>query len=574
MKDKCMCTIKTHVALLFAGASLAMAGDAFGQVKGGARPEGAMTISGLNNAALRKANRVQPNIKAQQGGIAGANPACPNPTHGCCTVGTVGCADEACCNTVCDIDPFCCTTAWDINCVGPNFYVPGGSALEACPPEACPPPAPCDPPNANEECETATDLGLLPVGGSVSTSGTALCAVPDCAAFTYGQGNLWLRFETTEFRQIKLSYCGSVNTNGVAWGNVWLNQGIGCPCSGFTSAGTFGQTCPDGNFEITWNNLAPGVYFYPILIDPANGAIGDYVITITSAAGVNPCEAATHECCVQGPPGCTDQACCELVCSLDAFCCDVFWDALCVDGAEANCGCVPPPVCPNPKHDCFTTGGPGCSDEECCNIVCALDPFCCDVAWDGLCVGGAAANCFVKPPVNDNCADRLAISEVCLLEFTTLGATTDGPSHAACIDIAGNGAVNQDIWYNYTASCTGNATISLCGSGYDTKLAVYSGSNCGDLTDATLLACNDDACGLQSEVTIPVTAGSVYKIRIGGFDTAIGNGVLTINNDGTPCSTPSSCDGDIAGGPGNGPDGTVDVDDLLKVINNWGPCDP
>ena len=32
-------------------------------------------------------------------------------------------------------------------------------------------------------------------------------------------------------------------------------------------------------------------------------------------------------------------------------------------------------------------GTPGCDDSECCNSVCDLDPYCCDVAWDELCAG-------------------------------------------------------------------------------------------------------------------------------------------------------------------------------------------
>lgn len=32
-------------------------------------------------------------------------------------------------------------------------------------------------------------------------------------------------------------------------------------------------------------------------------------------------------------------------------------------------------------------GTPGCDHVECCNIVCDLDPFCCDVEWDEFCAG-------------------------------------------------------------------------------------------------------------------------------------------------------------------------------------------
>ena len=38
-------------------------------------------------------------------------------------------------------------------------------------------------------------------------------------------------------------------------------------------------------------------------------------------------------------------------------------------------------------------GDPGCSDPVCQDIVCVLDAFCCDVVWDGLCAEQALANC-------------------------------------------------------------------------------------------------------------------------------------------------------------------------------------
>ena len=32
-------------------------------------------------------------------------------------------------------------------------------------------------------------------------------------------------------------------------------------------------------------------------------------------------------------------------------------------------------------------GSPGCENIECCNQVCDLDPFCCDIEWDEFCAG-------------------------------------------------------------------------------------------------------------------------------------------------------------------------------------------
>ncbi|MCI0363024.1 MAG: hypothetical protein L0Y44_14460 [Phycisphaerales bacterium] len=167
---------------------------------------------------------------------------------------------------------------------------------------------------------------------------------------------------------------------------------------------------------------------------------------------------------------------------------------------------------------------------------------------------------------NDQCADAIAIGEVCQLSYTTIGASTDGPPHSpACEDGTTGYQVNNDTWYDYTASCSGDVTVSLCGSTFNTKLAVYDGCTC-DLGDANLIGCDDNTCGLQSSITFPATEGSCYKIRIGGFTTQAGIGGLTITNTGVPCT--SSCASDLNG------DGVTNVIDLLNLIGNWGPCPP
>ena len=60
-------------------------------------------------------------------------------------------------------------------------------------------------------------------------------------------------------------------------------------------------------------------------------------------------------------------------------------DAYCEPVVENFCGnCIDP----EEGH-----GGLGCDNAECEAVVCAADPFCCDVAWDGICVGEALELC-------------------------------------------------------------------------------------------------------------------------------------------------------------------------------------
>jgi hypothetical protein len=135
-----------------------------------------------------------------------------------------------------------------------------------------------------------------------------------------------------------------------------------------------------------------------------------------------------------------------------------------------------------------------------------------------------------NPPSNDNCNQAKPIGDGEYLPFDTTLATFDGPGY--CME-------SPNIWYTYTAAYTGNVTVSLCYTDFegfndfDTRLAVYKGGNCpSSLSD--LIECNDDFCGLQSEITFAATAGSRYLIEVGGFDSMTGKGVINITSERGP----------------------------------------
>lgn len=111
--------------------------------------------------------------------------------------------------------------------------------------------------------------------------------------------------------------------------------------------------------------------------------------------------------------------------------------------------------------------------------------------------------------------------------FSTAGATTDGPDEPGACDFFSYTQIDNDVWFRYVATCTGDLTISLCGSSYDTKLAVYATGTCPTTASAT--ACNDDFCTTQSETTLSAVAGQTYLLRIGGYQGATGAGVLDIS---------------------------------------------
>lgn len=95
---------------------------------------------------------------------------------------------------------------------------------------------------------------------------------------------------------------------------------------------------------------------------------------------------------------------------------------------------------------------------------------------------------------------------------TTMGATReqDEPLHA------GNGG-GRSIWYRWTAPASGAYRFDTIGSGFDTLLAVYTGSNLGQLT---LVTANDDivtGVTTNSTVTFIATAGATYRVAIDGW---------------------------------------------------------
>ena len=198
--------------------------------------------------------------------------------------------------------------------------------------------------------------------------------------------------------------------------------------------------------------------------------------------------------------------------------------------------------------DCNGNGVPDSCEEDCNhNGIADL----CDLA-SGFSLD---ANGNYRPdecdPPNDLCSNAITVPNGST-SYSNIGAMTDGTN--VCSEIG------SDIWFKYTATCTNTLTISLCSSNFDTIISVYNGTAC---PAKSVVTCDDDSCGIAggSTVSFFTSAGQVYKIQIGGYEDAQGSGVMQIT-----CGLP--CPGDVTG------NGVVNVDDLLGIINHWGPCPP
>jgi hypothetical protein len=105
------------------------------------------------------------------------------------------------------------------------------------------------------------------------------------------------------------------------------------------------------------------------------------------------------------------------------------------------------------------------------------------------------------PPVNDTCAGAIPLQGGLNGPFSNFTAT-NGPG-GPCQSGA------KDLWFSYTASTAGTASVDTCGLAfYATSLVVY--GSCG----GSAITCNNDYCNaVYARVTFPVSAGATYYIR-------------------------------------------------------------
>ena len=143
---------------------------------------------------------------------------------------------------------------------------------------------------------------------------------------------------------------------------------------------------------------------------------------------------------------------------------------------------------------------------------------------------------------NDACTGALPIACGQTINSTTVGATVDAVATCGTTLNTAPG-----IWYTFVGNGSSN-TLTMCGSSYDTKIGVFSGT-CAALTCVTG---NDDFCGLSSQVTFNTVSGTTYFVLVTGFSTASGSFTLTRTcvapgNDNCTGAIPITCTQTITG---------------------------
>jgi hypothetical protein len=192
----------------------------------------------------------------------------------------------------------------------------------------------------------------------------------------------------------------------------------------------------------------------------------------------------------------------------------------------------------------------------------------------------------IVPPANDECtsAEFLLTNSV---NFDTTNASASPVALPAACNEGGGTTIAKDIWYVYLVPCTGNVTVSTCGTaGFDTRIAAYAA--CPQVATPAI-ACDDNTAGCTnntSSMTFSSTANALVYLRVGGATTG---GPGTLNVTCTPVAPPCPADfnddgqvngSDLAvllggwGSPGGDLDGnnTTDGADLAALLGAWGPC--
>lgn len=444
---------------------------------------------------------------------------CGDPLAGSCFEphGNPACDDAQCCQTVCKVSPTCCDNTWDIVCANIATSNCVGFCVPDCPPGSTIEFEQCES-DTNDPCYFASANPVLqPIACGAAFCGrvtqlTSPSFKPDVDVYTITLSDT----NGDGITGVRLSLNAAFN------GFMALLPANGCPPIAEAVAHVNGNLCLDVLSELTC--VEPGAYW--VVVAP-----GDW-----------PNPSATGLDC-----GDANQYVARVLCA----------DIDCATPCNASAGSC---------YEFHKTAG--CADIECCTATCAVEPTCCEVQWDFVCVATAIDLC-APPPPNDTCATAQVVAEGST-QFTTLGADSEGPGVPANCN-EGSDLTQHDVWFRYTPTKDALVSVSTCGAAlsFDSALAVYKAGpqGCGALT---LLGCDDNASGVcipqfASKVQVGVDCGVTYYIRVGG---GYGTGTLAITfvTGGPACPPP--CPADLNG------DGLVGAADLAILLGAWGTPGP
>ncbi len=518
--------------------------------------------------------------------------------------GSPSCNDAACCSSVCAVDPWCCTTSWDGICVG--------EAVDLCPNCGDPETGSCYIVHPNKFCDNATcceavcasDAFCCDVTWDYLCAGAAAANCPGCGNPNAGS---CYAVQATPYCA-DAACCTLVCASdpfccNSQWDSLCANAAIaGCLSCGNPS----NQSCYAAHAAPYCND--PACCALVCEIDPFccnaqwDSICADEAITTCTTCG----DTATGNCfSSHGTPSCANAACCGIVCGLDPFCCDVAWDNTCVTEALdycTQCGVAG-------AGSCFVShGGTSCADSSCCASVCAVDPFCCDVAWDSICVGEAGTLC---PPACGHpstgscyeshgtpfCADAICCETICSFDPFCCNLMWDGQCASeamkwcpGCGNPLGGDCtvVHASPFCNDAVCCSTVCAVdpTCCDTLWDADCAAHAVGLCVNTCGGSLA---NDCCYPHANPTCNEPTCCAAVCAVDGFCCATAWDSICANEArlmcGQCCATDLNFDGTTnaadlstllggwgtAGGDCNG-DGTTNAADISLLLAAWGPC--
>jgi hypothetical protein len=176
-------------------------------------------------------------------------------------------------------------------------------------------------------------------------------------------------------------------------GNVLCNSGAGW--DGPTGIGT-----PNGAALGGGTTCTPNCSGKACGDDGCGGSCGSCGSTQSCSGGV--CIGGTggmcsHPICSTGGKLTSScDSCAASVCSQDSYCCNTAWDSICVGEVGSICGesCSGSGGGSSCAHSICSTGTKLTSScDTCAADICSLDAYCCVVKWDSQCVGEVSSIC-------------------------------------------------------------------------------------------------------------------------------------------------------------------------------------
>lgn len=224
------------------------------------------------------------------------------------------------------------------------------------------------------------------------------------------------------------------------------------------------------------------------------GAVSAHAPATLACAG-DACAEATHSCYVEGTPGCNDAHCCPIVCALDPFCCDAAWDAICVNEALQFCvsGGCPPSCLGTPENEpCGFDGNGGCNSEVPSFMPVSPGDEICGTAWAD---GGMrdtdwfAITLEAPTTITLTCASEMPMvfGFVDTNDCATASEISPSASSDLCTSATVTHCVPAGTWWLFAAPAGFNAFP--CGVSSQYTLSIESGPACG------VPVCGDGICG-------------------------------------------------------------------------------